>query len=69
MNEPVFVEKLATALIAAQKLDSRLRGARNKGAATDRDVADCKECIARLRAIADRHGLPTEDIDRRKDLR
>jgi hypothetical protein len=57
-------DQLTAALIAAQKLEKKLRQLRNHKEATDEDVDDAKEAVAILREIADRHEIITVDIDR-----
>jgi len=60
------IDQLFDALISAQALEKKLRGLRNKGLATDADVADAKAAIEAIRSIYARHCLMPTDIDQHK---
>lgn len=51
------------ALVAAQRLEKKLRQLRNRGEATEADVSDAKQAMEILRLLGDRHGWYTPDID------
>lgn len=71
MDDDQFLDALQSKLDAAskalQKLDSRLRRWRNKGHATDADVAAVKRSIDSLRGVYAAHGLKPLDIDSRAE--
>ena len=67
MKDQIGLNLLAAALVAAQKLEKKLRQLRNRNDATDKDVADAKEAVEILREIADRSGTKPVDIDNRAE--
>lgn len=63
------IDQLSAALIAAQKLEKKLRQLRNRGDCTDADLADAVAALTAIRAIYDRHGLFSPDIDSQGERR
>lgn len=48
---------------AVQQMHKSLRSLRNKGHATDQDVADAAQAVKLVRGIFARHGWQPEDVD------
>lgn len=63
----LFGNLLENALLAAQKLEKKLRQLRNREEATPRDVADAKAALELYRGIAARHALSPVDLDSRAE--
>lgn len=63
------IDQLRAALIAAQKLEKKLRTLRNRGECSEADLADAKTTLASVRAIYDRNGLAATDLDSRGERR
>jgi len=61
------MDQLDAALVAAQKLEKKLRQLRNADKVADADLSDAKQAVALLRQIGMRLGEQPLDIDSRAE--
>lgn len=61
------MDQLREALIAAQKLEKKLRRLRNRGEATTEQVELVKQALGGLRRVAHLRGGPPVDLDSRAE--
>jgi hypothetical protein len=65
MKDQIGLNLLEAAAIATQKLAKKLRQLRNRGDASEQDLADAKGAVDAVRRIYARAGLPGFDWDSR----